>query len=212
MQRGNWRELRGALAGLGLALLAAALASAASYYFYREARAEFNHNQAQFEAERARYLTLGEQAALLTAHYPAFAALGRQGVVGPEQRLNWIETLGRAGPELGLPRLEYEIGRRQALQADYGLDYQLGHGSGHIAYRLYKSELRLSLGLLHEADLLRLFDYLDRHARGHYTVRACRLQRPAGAIQIAPEAVNLTADCRLEWLTLNLPDGGDMTF
>lgn len=211
MQRGDWRKLSGALAGLGLALLAAALAGAASYYFYREARAEFSHNQAQFEAERARYLALGEQAALLTAHYPAFAALGRQGVVGPEQRLNWIETLGRAGPELGLPRLEYEIGRRQALRADYGLDYELDHGSRQIAYRLYKSELRLSLGLLHEADLLRLFDYLDRHARGHYTVRACRLQRPAGAIQIAREAANLAVDCRLEWLTLNLPDGGDMT-
>ena len=208
MQRGDWQKLRGALAGLGLALLAAALASAASYYFYHEARAEFNHNKAQFEAERARYLTLGEQAALLTAHYPAFAALGRQGLVGPEQRLNWIETLSRAGPELGLARLEYELGARQALRADHGLD----HGPGRAAYRRYKSELRLSLGLLHEADLLRLFDYLDRHARGHYTVRACRLQRPAGAIRIAPGAANLTADCRLEWLTLNLPDGGDMTF
>ena len=204
MRRGDWQKLRGALAGLGLALLAAALASAASYYFYREARAEFNHNKAQFEAERARYLTLGEQAALLTAHYPAFAALGRQGLVGPEQRLNWIETLGRAGPALGLARLEYEPGARQALRAD--------HGPGRDAYRRYKSELRLSLGLLHEADLLRLFDYLDRHARGHYTVRACRLQRPAGAIRIAPGAANLTVDCRLEWLTLNLPDGGDMTF
>ena len=212
MQRGDWQKLRGALIGLGLALLAAALPSAASYYFYREARAEFSHNKAQFEAERARYLALGEQAALLTAHYPAFVALSRQGLVGPEQRLNWIETLGRAGPELGLPRLEYEIGARQALRADYGLDYELDHGPGHIAYRLYKSELRLSLGLLHEADLLRLFDYLDRHARGHYTVRACRLQRPEGAIRIAPEAANLTADCRLEWRTLNLPDGGDMTF
>ena len=208
MQPGDWRKLSGALAGLGLALLAAALASAASYYFYREARAEFSQNKAQFEAERARYLALGEQAALLTAHYPAFATLSRQGLVGPEQRLNWIETLGQAGPELGLPRLEYELGARQALEADYGLD----HGSGRDAYRLYKSELRLSLGLLHEADLLRLFDYLDRHARGHYTVRACRLQRPAGAIRIAPGAANLTADCRLEWLTLNLPDSGDMTF
>ena len=204
MQRGDWRKLRGALLGLGLALLAAALASAASYYFYREARAEFSQNKAQFEAERARYLALGEQAALLTAHYPAFAALSRQGLVGPEQRLNWIETLGQAGPELGLPRLEYELGARQA--------YGPNHGPGRAAYRLYKSELRLSLGLLHEADLLRLFDYLDRHARGHYTVRACRLQRPAGAIRIAPGAANLTADCRLEWLTLNLPDGGDMTF
>lgn len=214
MQPGDWRKLRGALLGLGLALLAAALASAASYYFYREARAEFNHSKAQFEAERGRYLALGEQAALLTAHYPAFAALSRQGLVGPEQRLNWIETLGQAGPALGLPRLEYEIGARQALAADYGLDYgldyELDHGSGHIAYRLYKSELRLSLGLLHEADLLRLFDYLDRHARGHYTVRTCRLQQPAGAIRIAPGAANLAADCRLEWLTLNLPDGGDM--
>lgn len=208
MQREDWRKLRGALAGLGLALLAAALPGAASYYFYREARAEFSHNKAQFEAERARYLALGEQAALLTAHYPAFAALSRQGVVGPEQRLNWIETLGQAGPELGLPRLEYEIGARQALEADYGLD----HGPGRDAYRPYKSELRLSLGLLHEADLLRLFDYLDRHARGHYTVRACRLQRPEGATRIAPGGANLTADCRLAWLTLNLPDGGDMTF
>ena len=212
MRPGDWRKVRGALLGLGLALLAAALASAASYYFYREARAEFNHNKAQFEAERARYLTLGEQAALLTAHYPAFAALSRQGVVGPEQRLNWIETLGQAGPELGLPRLEYEIGARADYAPDHGLDYELDHGSGRDAYRLYKSELRLSLGLLHEADLLRLFDYLDRHARGHYTVRACRLQRPSGAIRIAPGAANLTADCRLEWLTLNLPDGGDMTF
>ena len=211
MQRGDWRKLRGALAGLGLALLAAALPGAASYYFYREARAEFSHNKAEFEAERARYLALGEQAALLTAHYPAFAALSRQGVIGPEQRLNWIETLGQAGPELGLPRLEYEIGARQALEADYGLDYELDHGPGRDAYRPYKSELRLSLGLLHEADLLRLFDYLDRHARGHYTVRACRLQRPEGAIRIAPGAANLTADCRLAWLTLNLPDGGDMT-
>ena len=208
MRRGDWRKLSGALLGLGLALLAAALASAASYYFYREARAEFSQNKAQFEAERARYLALGEQAALLTAHYPAFAALSRQGLVGPEQRLNWIETLGRAGPELGLPRLEYELGARQALEADYGLD----HGPGRAAYRVYKSELQLSLGLLHEADLLRLFDYLDRHARGHYTVRACRLQRPADAIRIAPEAANLTVDCRLEWRTLNLPDGGDMTF
>ena len=206
MRRGDWRVLRGAMICLGLALLVSALSSATSYYFYREAEAEFSRNKARFETERQRYLALGQQAGLLKTHYPAFDALYRRGVAGPEQRLNWIETLRQAGPALGLARLEYEIGARRAL----GPDDRPDHGPGHSAYRVYKSQLRLGLGLLHEADLLRLFDYLDLHARGHYTVKTCRLQPVANMIRMAPGMANLTVDCELAWLTINLPDGGDI--
>ena len=202
MRRARGDDLRGAITLFGIALLAAGLLSLTGYYFQREAAAEFNQGKARFESERRRYLALGEQAALLKAHYSEFARLYRRGVLGPEQRLNWLETLGQAGLKSGLPRLDYEIGARQAIQPDYA--------PAHGAYQIYKSEMRLGLGLLHEADLLRVFDYLDRNARGHYTVRKCSFRGSEGPLQMTAGAVNLTVDCELEWLTINLPDGGEL--
>lgn len=133
----------------------------------------------------------------LRAMIGRFQALKERGIVGAEQRLDWVETLARIKSERRLARLDYEFAPQRPLDAGI-----LPGGPAAGSFQLMSSTMHLTLSLLHEGDLLGVLDDLRKVAPALIQVRACRIERATHTPTERSASANLTAECSLEWITL----------
>jgi hypothetical protein len=121
-----------------------------------------------------------------------FNKLQERGIIGDEQRLDWVELLKEIRDKHRLIDLRYEIAPQRMLEGQLGNDFVF-----------FASSMKLELKLLHEEDLTRLLDDLRRQAKALIRVKSCRIERlPATGEQRGGGRANLLADCEIEWLTL----------
>jgi hypothetical protein len=196
----DWAYLRGAIMlFLACAVLSGGLLTGA--YDFRARM--YKDNQAvhhRFHDVSQRYLSVDEEEKTFREQRPKFMALQQRGIVGPENRLNWLEVLLKAGKAIKLPQLNYQI----AAQAPYTPPFALNTG----AFQIYSSAMKLDLGLLHEGDFLSLLEALDKQADGLYSVSKCSFTRTEAVIQMLANRKNIGASCELQWYTINLPGTG----
>ncbi len=195
----DWDYVRGAVAFFVAAAAVAAVLVAGAFLYERRMEQEFQHAGERLRAAGERYRALDEEEQLVQDYLPAFTALGDTGLLGEEQRLNWVEVLQEAGAGLGLPSLAYEISARRPYQS--GLPLPAGN------YGVFASEMNLDLQLLHEGDLFALLALLDERGRGLHTVSACELIRSVARPAADPAVGNLAATCTLQWFSLQ-PESG----
>ncbi|MEF8733370.1 MAG: hypothetical protein V5B40_16140 [Candidatus Accumulibacter meliphilus] len=121
-----------------------------------------------------------------------FNKLQERGIIGDEQRLDWVELLKEIRDKHRLIDLRYEIAPQRMLEGQLGNDFVF-----------FASSMKLELKLLHEEDVTRLLDDLRRQAKALIRVKSCRIERlPATGEQRGGGRANLLADCEIEWLTL----------
>lgn len=198
----DWPVLVGALLTLGISLLLGGAMIGASHFFENRMELEFNRNNARFQDISRRYLSVDEEEKLIKKFFPRFEALYNGGVIGREQRLNWIEVLRAIGERKRLPGMNYEI-KSQSIHAP-----QFPAALGR--YQLYSSEMSLNMQLVHEADLLDVLDFLEQNAQGVYTVSQCRLSRSGQEVVMSPRTGNIVSRCDLNWFTIKLADGTEI--
>ena len=119
-----------------------------------------------------------------------FKALQTRGMIGEEQRLEWVELIKDIRDTRRLIDLQYEIAPQRRLDADAAK-----------GFAFYSSAMRMQLKLLHEEDLTRLLDDLRNRAKALIQVKRCdvaRLPYSTGSSQTA----QLQADCQIDWITL----------
>lgn len=117
-----------------------------------------------------------------------------RGVIGAEQRLDWIEAIAKVRNANQLLDLKYSI----APQAS--LDYPGIAKTGDV--ELLMSQMKVDLSLLHEGDLFRFLAALRRELRSHVSVRACNVQRIERAVSEKGPAPRLRAECTLDLVTI----------
>jgi len=198
----DWRALRYPL----LALVAALLASAALVFFTRqELNQEKSRNTSQegvLREARERLQKSGEEKDRILRYRASFIALQQRGFVGEEQRINWVDALRAASLSLKMFGVNYQIEAQQPYQSPAVTD------SG--PYRAHQSPMKISLGLLHEEDLMRFVNALTGQQAGIFTLRECSLQRQsAGKVENARVQPNLQADCSLAWLSISEAKGAE---
>ncbi len=198
----DWKVLRGALSIFGVCLLGSAVLIGVSQYFRDQMRAEFRDHQARFRGVSQQYLAIDEEERIIQEHLPEFVRLFESGVVGDEHRLDWLEALREAGAVIKLPNLAYNIDSQALHRTDFPLE--LG------AYDLFASRMTLDIGLLHEGDLLQLFDILNDEAAGLYNVSRCTLSREGTLLDLNSARSNLSANCEILWYTLELRGGEEI--
>lgn len=121
-----------------------------------------------------------------------FTRLQERGIIGPEQRLEWVELLKEIRDKRRLIDLQYEIAPQRLLD-----------GNPSSSYAFYSSAMKLQLRLLHEEDLTRLIGDLRSQAKALIRVRSCDVARlPASADERSGRRANLSAECEIDWLTL----------
>ncbi len=124
-----------------------------------------------------------------------FAELQKRGVVGDEQRLEWVELLKDIRDKRRLIDLQYEFAPQRPLEIAPA-------GTPAGAYAFYASGMKVQLKLLHEEDLTRLLGDLRQQAAALIQVKACNVSRvPRGAGDSSVTA-QLQADCLIDWITL----------
>ncbi len=202
MQPGSidWRVLRGSIIVLVVALGISAALLYGGLDVAEEARLIHRGEQNRFQAARARYLTLDDEARIIKEFAPRFAELVDAGLIGEEHRLSWVETLRTVARGLKMPALRYEISSQERITPEY----QIPPG----IFGVYGTQMRLRMGLLHGADLPAVFLALSEAAKGMFTVAGCSIKRPYVELDpdINPREPNLTVDCRLTWLVTRKPE------
>ncbi|NVD74508.1 hypothetical protein D0T25_10535 [Duganella sp. BJB488] len=174
----------------GALAIGVATVFASSWYVHH---AEENRLQAlqTRDAARQRFAQVETEKREIRAFQPQFALLRSHGLIGEENRLDWVEQIRQIQERRKLPPLSYEIEPQQAVKLDAPLP--LGD------YALRGSRMNLRMELLHEGDLFNFLE--DLRQRGYYAVQQCTLKRVGGP-QNVPNAPTIGADCKLNWLTL----------
>ena len=150
-----------------------------------------------YEAKE-KYRTALNRKRLLEEFENKFKQLGADGVVGDEQRLNWIDVIESTTKQEKLPYVKYKIDKQTSV-----VDQKLK--STYPGIDVYKSEMILEMDLLHEGDLYTLINNLEDKAKGLFDVSACRLRRNNSSIPSVLETntdKNFSAFCRLNWFTM----------
>lgn len=153
------------------------------------AAARKNQIEQRFRQVRTEELDLKERALL-------FQQLQARDGVGNEKRLEWTELLRSLQNELRLPGMRYEFGPQKALETVSG-----------VAYAWFASPLHLELQLLHEEDLLRVLERIERDAKALVVIQECRLERLTTPPASRDSLAQLKATCDMLWHTARRATG-----
>ncbi len=192
----DWSVLRGAIGLLVVCIIISAGLMMGSMYYSDAMRSDYKKEDTRFKSVSRKYLAVDQEEKMIMLHYPRFKFLYQKGVIGKEQRLNWLETLRQSSDKLELTSLRYNIDSREI----YTPPYAVNQG----AYQIYSSSMKLELGLLHEDDLLNLLSELEIKSNGLFSVSACEIARREKEITRSIERAKLTATCELLWYTIDM--------
>lgn len=195
----DWTILKTPLVMLCVCLVIASALIGTAYYFNSSMEKEFKTNKSIFQSISRRYLDVDQEEKVLRENYPKFVTFYNQGIIGAEKRLNWIESLRNAGEVIGLPSLSYSIESQEEHVPEYSINYS--------GYTLYRSSMDLSLGLLHEGDLFKFIDYINKNADGVYTISECKFRKGGNEVRYEKAYANVSVTCLLYWITIDLAGG-----
>lgn len=152
------------------------------------------------EAERQELASIEQERKELISRREArenFSLVYRQltasGIVGPDQRLQWVQALRSSTSSLALPYVRYSTGPQAVFTAPYLMT--------GISAPVMSSPMELQLGLVHELDLLRLVDRLAQFP-GLFHVRSCELERLERSTPAEGGQANLSGSCQLSWFSI----------
>lgn len=177
-----------ALAG-SLGIVAAAV-FASNWYLNDALDSQAQAKQGR-DAAYARYAQVDNEKREISAYQPQFITLRSKGLIGEENRLDWVDAIRQIQERRRLLPLSYDIAPQQSVT----LAAEVVTGE----YLLRASRMNLRMDLLHELDLFNFLDDLRR--RGYFGVQSCSLKRMAAA-PAQERAPTVAAECTLNWLTL----------
>lgn len=146
------------------------------------------------------YDALVKQRQLVDRYHRQYQRFHELGFIGRESRLDWVETLRTTAETLSLPRLAYSIDPQLGVVAPVTSMLAGEHFDIRVSF------LQLEMGLLHEVDLLRFFDALQKQAPGLIRVDRCSLEY-VGDMNVAT-VENLTASCAVQIFSVITSDVG----
>jgi hypothetical protein len=187
-----------ALIFLSAATVSGVLVSLSSGYRERVER-ELRTQASALQEARNRYQRSGEEREIILRYLPVYQQLQQQGFVGAERRINWLEGLRMANAEAGLFGVNYQLHPQEP--------FPLADKSSPIAPRVLHSQMNLSMGLVHEGDLMRFLRALSAQQAGLFTLTSCSLERNGQDSTPSPRQANLTAQCNLSWITVSQDEG-----
>lgn len=194
MTRDDIEALRIPLIALGATLLVAIAVVYVSGNVLENAGRQLAQREAQLREARLRIQNAGEEKEMISQYLGSYRELARAGLVGDEQRINWLDSLRVANEQARIFGVEYDIGAQKPYV--YAAEFNLGQ------LLLQESLMHLRFRLLHEEDLPRFFDALGAYGGGFFTVDQCTLRRLRPADEKVQLQANLNAECDVRWLTV----------
>jgi hypothetical protein len=185
--------------GAILALCAAGVAYTGK--LIKQGRTELAGAQTKLKEARERVARSGDEVDTLRRYIGPYHELEQTGIVGEEQRLNWIDALRIANVDAQLYGVDYEV----SSQTPYSFSAEV-NASG---VPVQQSTMKVKLGLLYETDLLAFFRILARQNVGAFAVNQCSLQRLTSDVSRPVNQPTLRAECEVAWVTIPPPAAGE---
>jgi len=198
--RENLLRLRTPLLLLGLSIVTSLGLHLGSGKLRDSARNQLAATEAKLSVIRIdRQQAMTEQAEIRQYLSP-YQRLVADGLIGESEPFELIDILKKLGAQDQLYPVEYVI--------DAPHPYPLAVVPGDSGLRVSATPLSLHLSLLHEGDLVALLQGLRTGLKGMVTVNSCEVSR-RDTLNTAPALKeNLAAECRLDWLALEVPATG----
>lgn len=190
----DWRRVKRELTMLAVCLLVSLLSVGSAFYYKEAQESELTFSQSQLDQANYRAQEARENQLILSDYKPVYDVLVDEGIVGPEDRLSWVESFQRIAEQYLLPMAGYNINKRKKTEVTRFM-------MGASGISLYESKMLLNLELLHEADLLNLIDQLRTSARGLFTVEECDVKSLKFGDKLS-HVYNLQGTCQLNWYTI----------
>lgn len=196
---------------LVVVLFAGAIWYGGAYWFKEEKNQAAQAAKAKRIEMIASIRQLEEEARTVIDYKDRFHRLQEEKMVGEEDRLQLVETVGRIRDRHFLYPMQLDIEPRAELplRQSGGLE---NPGEG-ISLRV--SRIVLEIPLLHEEDLFRLLEGLSAMQHGIIVTEECVIKRNSGDTDSGEGSQglvfrqNLLASCKLLWLTFSArPAGG----
>ncbi len=196
----DWRKLQLPLITFGVALIIATLLYSATDARLIKVNESLQKQQSALSQARNRYQTSGAEKDNIVQYLPKYQQLIQQGFVGEEQRVDWIDDLRDINMRYKFFGISYDIGTMQ----DYKPAFPLDVGN----FRLHRSTMKLTLAMLHEEDLLTLFQALPQEQNPPFMLRDCTITKVDGGGR-GKFLPNLNSVCEIDWLTVTEPNTGN---
>jgi hypothetical protein len=194
----DWDLLRLPLAALSSAVIVSVILLIIAVSYDNTQQTVASRLESDLATAKLRYENARRDKALYRQYVEAYLDYSKRGVIGTEQRLNWIEELQEINKQLKLPSLKYEISPQTDAEIP-GVEVP-----GNIA--VHSSTMHLSAGLLHEGDGLYILDALRKKAGGFYALQECKMDSnvPEGRPDYHPNTAYVDMDCKLDWYTVTV--------
>ena len=183
-------------------LLAVLVAGVSLVYYTRLAvdttLRDLRQQQNLLREARTRYQKSGDEKELIVSYLGDYQRLQQHGLIGSEQRINWLDGLRLANQQAELFGVEYQIGAQQPYAQAQEFN------PGNVAIR--QSLMKLTFSMLHEGDLMRFFNVLGNRGIGLFQLNQCNLERVTNNVTSIRFQPNLRAECELSWFTLIPPE------
>ena len=159
----------------------------------------YDQLNANHAAVRDDYDALVNQRRIVDRYHRRYQTFYELGFIGRESRLDWVETMRTALEGLDLPRMTYAIEPQLGVNAPFPSMI----GSNDIQIRV--SNVQVEMGLMHEIDLLRFFDRLQKQAPGLIKVDRCEISNVMETSSNSADP-NLIAKCGLQIFSVMTSD------
>lgn len=196
----DWSVMWRPLVALVLALAVGGGVMISGYRYAQRMEQKYTVHKRRLTAIRERYRSVDAQRDVLATYLPRYRELEQEGVIGAEHRLDWIEALRASSHMLKLPSVVYDLSSRQPYSGPLPVTSR--------SFKVYASEMKLDLGLLHGGDLPNLLTTLAGKAAGFYSLVGCQMSREGKELHMDPTAANIHAECTLRWITIEPPATG----
>lgn len=192
----NLLRLRWSIVFLLVALLVAAMLAVGINNLLRDARREQQALATQVNDIRSRVDRAHDEEQEMRGRIERYQAMADKDIIGQEERLDWVEQIGRIKTARRLLNVEYEIQPQGPISPA-----ALPGGASAGPYDIMASTMTLRMQLLHEDDLLGFIADLRQAVHAHLMIRNCRIERTAtgDGPGLRPQ---LLADCTIDWITL----------
>jgi len=194
--RGDLKQLRLPVAGFLVLILSGAACYVAADGYLQESKRLGAAASAQRAEVQSKLARANEEEREIKASLQQYQALAARGIIGEEQRLDWVDTVTAIKNERRLFSIGYSIEPQREL------DYPGVSPGGNIKFMV--SRVKINMQLLHEEDLLNFIDDLNKRGKSHLSVRSCDVQREnrgPGGTTLAPR---LQANCVFDLITIRL--------
>ncbi len=179
--------------------LAVAIAASVGGSIGSEILMQAQKKEARKESRRAKTMSRKYEAAKVDIkhvgkYYPLFQKLRERGIIGKGDRVQRVEALAEEAKYLNLSSLQYTI----SPEVNYEPKFNVERSDA----QLVGSEMKITMGLLHEEDLIDLLNRLYESQQGIFLVNDCKIVRTVKNVKRNSAAANMDGGCTMQWFNV----------